>query len=398
MPRILTVDDSRAVRSIVRKQVSEMGFLGVEVAEAEDGQQGLVRLGEMSVDLVLLDVTMPVLDGPGMLAKLRESGYKMPVIMLTSESKTSIISNAMKLGISDYILKPFKAEELRAKIVAALGAKLQMGAAPVAAAPDPTAGIVAPSVLPTAPVAIPVSHAPTSLNVDVMLIDDLENVHRKLRERLPATLVMEGHLDAQAATAACRGKTIKVILIDNELPGVEMKVLTRQLRLLQPGAKLLALALPSTTTDLAKTSKDQGFDDILFKPFGQDAVDDFLIKFFDSQEILACTENLFTVGPFRGKEDRLPTYFERLTTGFKDSLKKAVAACYDDIILDMTNIPMRQERLPRMLLEFTASTKEQGIVMKLVGNADLKKLLSAFSETRTLLIHGTVQDARVARG
>ncbi|MCM2334977.1 MAG: response regulator, partial [Anaeromyxobacteraceae bacterium] len=117
MPAILTVDDSRAVRTIVGKQVKELGF---EVLEAEDGVQGLEVLAQSSVDLVLLDVTMPNMDGPTMLQKMREGGNKTPVIMLTSESKRTIVAGAMKQGINDYILKPFKPEELRAKVLAVL--------------------------------------------------------------------------------------------------------------------------------------------------------------------------------------------------------------------------------------------------------------------------------------
>ena len=71
MKRILTVDDSRAIRLIVAKQAREMGF---EVVEAEDGEQGLAKLKEGTFDVVILDVTMPVLDGPGMLAKMRRAG------------------------------------------------------------------------------------------------------------------------------------------------------------------------------------------------------------------------------------------------------------------------------------------------------------------------------------
>ncbi len=117
MPIILTVDDSRAVRTIVSKQVRDLGF---EVDEAEDGIQGLAKLGECQFDLVILDVTMPNMDGPTMLGKMREAGNTTPVIMLTSESKRSIIAGAMKSGITDYILKPFKPEELRAKILSVL--------------------------------------------------------------------------------------------------------------------------------------------------------------------------------------------------------------------------------------------------------------------------------------
>src|SRR3954453_19815800 len=89
MARILTVDDSRSVRMIVVREVQSMGH---EVEEAEDGEKGLEKLEAGSFDLVILDVTMPVLDGPGMLAKMRERGNKTPVLMLTSESKRSIIA------------------------------------------------------------------------------------------------------------------------------------------------------------------------------------------------------------------------------------------------------------------------------------------------------------------
>ena len=65
MPRILTVDDSKAIRMIVGKQVAELGF---DVDEAEDGLLGLSKLEEVTYDLVILDVTMPNMDGPSMLA------------------------------------------------------------------------------------------------------------------------------------------------------------------------------------------------------------------------------------------------------------------------------------------------------------------------------------------
>jgi DNA-binding response OmpR family regulator len=117
MPVILTVDDSRAVRSIVGKQVKGLGF---DLLEAQDGVEGLERLAQAHVDLVLLDVNMPNMDGPAMLKKMRERGDETPVIMLTSESERSIVMGAMVLGISDYILKPFKPDELRDKVLSVL--------------------------------------------------------------------------------------------------------------------------------------------------------------------------------------------------------------------------------------------------------------------------------------
>src|SRR5450432_3401710 len=117
MARILTVDDSRSVRMIVAR---ELRALGHDLDEAEDGEKGLQKLGDLTFDLVILDMTMPVLDGPGMLAKMREAGNETPVLMLTSESKRSVIANLMKPGIDDYILKPFNAEDLKSKVAKVL--------------------------------------------------------------------------------------------------------------------------------------------------------------------------------------------------------------------------------------------------------------------------------------
>jgi DNA-binding response OmpR family regulator/anti-anti-sigma regulatory factor len=383
MLRVLTVDDSRAVRSIVRKQIIEMGF---EPVEAEDGTQGLVKLQESTIDLVLLDVTMPVMDGPTMLAKMRESGNKTPVIMLTSESKRSIVAGAMKLGIDDYILKPFKPEELKAKMLSVIGA----------ADADEDEDMVMANGAGQGPSGAS-GHAATGEGarqfVDVMVVDDMENVGRKLRTMLPPHMTMASFTSAQAALAACREKTCRVIMVDSDLPDVASNVFTRQLRLLQQHAALLAMPLRSTN-DLTKEMKDNGFDDILFKPFNQDSIDDFLLKYFDNQEILICEDNLFKVGGFHGKEDRLATYFTRLEGLFGEALKKAASACYDEVIVDLSQAPARQEKLPRMLLEFAEASKQNGIEIKLVGNAEVKKILSAFTETRAIPLFQTVQEAR----
>ena len=301
------------------------------------------------------------------------------MIILTSESKRSIVANAMKLGIDDYILKPFKPEELKAKMMAIIGAAATVDDEPVAQAVS-SAAVEAPG-------------ATARQFVDVLVIDDRENVARKLRERLPPHMTMASYTSAQSGLAARREKTARVIMIDNELPDVSCKLLTRQLRLLQPQAALLAMALHSTN-DVAKELQDDGFDDLIYKPFSEDAVHDFPIKYFDTQELLVCTENVFKVGPFRGKEDRIPAYFERLSALFVEALKAAASACYDEVMLDLTLAPMRQEKLPRLLLANIEQAKEQGIELKLVGTNELKRLLGRFAETSSLPLYETVQDAR----
>jgi DNA-binding response OmpR family regulator len=388
MATILTVDDSRAVRTIVSKQVKDLGF---EVDEAEDGVQGLAKLAECQFDLVILDVTMPNMDGPTMLGKMRENGNSTPVIMLTSESKRSIIAGAMKSGITDYILKPFKPEELRAKILSVLqgaGGEEEVvssdrpGGAPAAGVSEKGGGGG--------------REAGAKQFVDVMVVDDMENVHKRLRSMLPNHLSMNGFTSAQSALASAREKVYRVVLVDTEIPDVNSSVLAQQIKVLQPHAAFMALALRTASGDQTKELKEQGFNDVLYKPFTQDHVDDFLVQYFDNQEFLSNEDNLLKVAPFVGKPERLERYFSRLSQLFPAVLNKVAAACYEEVILDLGSIPTQGDRLPKLLVSVAGQAKEVGMNMSVVGAADIQKLLASFEETRGIRYFGTIQEARAA--
>ena len=383
MPAILTVDDSRAVRTIVGKQVKELGF---EVLEAEDGIQGLQVLSEASVDLVLLDVTMPNMDGPTMLAKMREGGNLTPVIMLTSESKRSIVAGAMKAGISDYILKPFKPEELRQKVLSVLqgepGAESVVAEAGPSGAPAPMAADVGPSAAPAG-----------GRFVDIIVVDDMENVHKKLRSMLPGHVSMNAFTSAQSALGACREKVYRVVVVDTEIPDVNSSVLAQQIRVLQPHAAVVALTL-RTSNDVTKEMREQGFDDVLFKPFRPEVVDDFLLRYFDNQDFLQVEDNVLKVAPFAGKADKVDRFYGRLHGVFAEALEKVAAACYDEVVLDLGTPPIEGDKLPKLILAVGAKTQEFGMTLLLVGPAEVRKLLGGYTETKDIRFFGSVQEAR----
>ena len=108
-PKILTVDDSQTIRSIIKKMLS--GYQG-DVIEAADGIEGLARAREEEPDLVILDIDMPGMNGLELLMNLRNDDRFMrtPVFMLTSKSKPENIRIAKELGIAAFIAKPFKRE------------------------------------------------------------------------------------------------------------------------------------------------------------------------------------------------------------------------------------------------------------------------------------------------
>ena len=391
MPAILTVDDSRAVRTIVGKQVKELGF---DVLEAEDGVQGLEVLAQSSVDLVLLDVTMPNMDGPTMLQKMRELGNKTPVIMLTSESKRTIVAGAMKQGISDYILKPFKPEELRAKVLSVLQGEPGAESIVQDAAPAPTAAETAATVAPSgAPSAAPAG----GRFCDVLVVDDMENVHKKLRSMLPPHVSMNAYTSAAQALTACREKVFKVVLVDTEIPDVNSTVLAQQVRVLQPHAAILALSL-RTANDAAGEVKDQGFDSVLFKPFRPENVDDFMLAYFDNQDFLQVEDNVLKVAPFTGKADRVERFFRQLHAVYPDALEKVAAACYDEVVLDLGAPPGEADKLAKFVIQVAEKSKEFGMSLSLVGPEPAKKALAGFTETKELRFFPTIQEARAGGG
>jgi DNA-binding response OmpR family regulator len=388
MPRVLTVDDSRAIRQIVSK---ELTAFGCETDEAEDGDKGLARLEEIEVDLILLDVTMPVMDGPTMLQKLREAGNKTPVIMLTSESKRSIIAQCLKLGIEDYVLKPFKAEELRAKVQKVIRLSASGGEASAAA---PVAAAAAATAAPVAAEAREPGGAGRQF-VDVLVIDDMENVQKKLRSMLPQHISLNGCVSAQAAVSLCRERVYRVVLLDTVIPDVNSVALMNQLRALQSHATFVALML-RTAGDADAEVRAQGYDGHLFKPFDAGSLDDFCNRYFDNQELLQVEANVLRVAAFAGKDDRLDKYLARIGDLCKTEMEKVAAACYDDVVVDCEKMPMRPDKTPRFVIELQKQVARVGLTLRIVGPAELGKLLANITETANVACFPTVGDAQAA--
>lgn len=114
--RALVIDDSKAMRMILKRELIALGF---EVFEAGDGQEALSRLVELgAVDVVLVDWTMPGMDGMTFVHQVRaEAAYEeMRVVMITSESDPAQIFHALMAGVDEYATKPITREALAEKL------------------------------------------------------------------------------------------------------------------------------------------------------------------------------------------------------------------------------------------------------------------------------------------
>ncbi len=128
-PSVLVVDDEPPIRRLLK---ATFGAQGYHVLEAGDGQTALDALKGGTVDLVVLDLGLPGMDGFAVIKELRDQGSAVPIVVLSSRDDEAGKVKALDLGADDYVTKPFGVEELMARARAALRHRLQAeGTTPV---------------------------------------------------------------------------------------------------------------------------------------------------------------------------------------------------------------------------------------------------------------------------
>jgi two-component system chemotaxis response regulator CheY len=114
--RVLVIDDSRAIRAIIRNILIEMGL---EVLEAANGREGLEQMqSNPDVEVVLVDWNMPVMNGLDFIISLRaQRAYdRVRILMVTTETETEQVTRALGAGANEYLMKPFTKDVLVAKL------------------------------------------------------------------------------------------------------------------------------------------------------------------------------------------------------------------------------------------------------------------------------------------
>ena len=121
MVKILIVDDEVRIRELIRQHLEHAGY---ECEGAGDGSAALVSLARGDIDLVILDVMMPFMDGMAALREMRSRKIDTPVIMLTARGEEYDKVAGLETGADDYVVKPFSPRELVARVNAVLARTL----------------------------------------------------------------------------------------------------------------------------------------------------------------------------------------------------------------------------------------------------------------------------------
>jgi two-component system chemotaxis response regulator CheY len=123
---VLVVDDSAAIRKILQRVLRQTGMAIRNIYEAGDGQEALQLLSQQKVNLVLTDINMPKMDGLQLLAAMKGAPdlRRIPVVMITTEGGEIKVGEAVRLGATGYVRKPFSADQIKEKLAGVLPAAM----------------------------------------------------------------------------------------------------------------------------------------------------------------------------------------------------------------------------------------------------------------------------------
>lgn len=113
MPKILLVDDAAFMRMRCAKLLVENGY---EVNEAENGQEAISKYQAYRPDLVLMDITMPVMDGISATREIKSADPNARVVMVSALGQQTMVIEAIKAGAKDFVVKPFEPDKILATV------------------------------------------------------------------------------------------------------------------------------------------------------------------------------------------------------------------------------------------------------------------------------------------
>lgn len=377
MPKkILSVDDSKTVRLIVRKALKSYDC---QLCEAQNGEEGLAVARAEKPDLILLDVTMPVMDGVEMLSKLKsEPDLKgIPVVMLTAEAGRENILKIAKIGVRDYIVKPFTEQVLVEKLSRIT--TLTPLAAATAAAPAATA---------TAAAAAPASDIRT-----VVLVEDKPAIVQQILDSVknPAWSWKSVATPAEALVLAEKQKPAAIV-ISLSMPEDGAVGLLRLFRSRPALAETPFIGLSiKTAVEERQRAIESGFLGVASKPI--DAQD------LESKLRRALKLEVATRAVELTKEHVLVRFWEDMSAPQLDAalvqmIEKATEAVDSGLgltVFDLSAVKTFTVELLKFLIHATARCEDLGMRTALVGSAALAASSRTFDEAKNWQFHESLE-------
>jgi two-component system cell cycle response regulator len=369
--KILTVDDSKTVRIIVKKAFKSYDC---DILEASNGVEGLAVASKEAPDVVLLDITMPVMDGVEMLTKLKSDPLlkAIPVVMLTAEGGREHVLKIAKIGVRDYIVKPFKEELLVEKVMRIIDIK------PLSESHQRTKTIFDPA--------------------DILVVEDKPAIVQQIQEGLRNTpWRIHGVSTTGEAIDFC-GRTIPDLVMSSlSLPEDGGFTLFRMLRtnIKTKFTPVFALVV-KTETAAQQQALQVGFSAIITKP----------IEFTELESRMAKAMNLDTsLRYFTSEESTLlmhlpehvtPVIVNEVTSYMKAKISGAVDNGISRTVIDISKLKALDMAIIKLLFQYMQACTEVSIQYVLVGNAVVAKECKGFEDTKNWVFHENMEQAKAS--
>jgi len=369
--KVLTVDDSKTVRIIVKKAFK--GF-DCEIIEAANGVEGLAAAAKENPDLILLDITMPVMDGVEMLTKLKsDPALKgIPVIMLTAEGGRDNVLKIAKIGVRDYIVKPFKEEILVEKAGRIIDLK------PLSEGPQKAKSIFDPAT--------------------ILVVEDKPAIIQQIQEGLKHTpWKIHGVQTTGEAIDFCSKNTPDLIIISLSLPEDAAFTLFRLVRqnVKTKYTPIFALVVKTETT-VQQQAQQVGFSYIVTKPIEIPELESKIAKAMNldtSQRYFAMDGDVFVM---RLPENCSQTVVGEVTNYLKPKIAGAVDSGIVKAVIDLHELKGLNMAVIKLLIQAMQICKELALQYALVGNPQIVSECKGFEDTRNWQFHESIADAKAS--
>jgi two-component system cell cycle response regulator len=371
--KILTVDDSKTVRIIVRKAFKAFDC---DILEAGNGVEGLAVASKEIPDLILLDITMPVMDGVETLTKLKSDPQLkgIPVMMLTAEGGKEHVLKIAKIGVRDYIVKPFKEDTLIEKTNRIIELK------PLADGPGKARSILDPA--------------------EILVVDDKPAIIQQIQDGLKHTpWAINGASSLVEATDFCSRQVPDLIIASLALPSEGAFALFRSVRanLKTKHTPMFALVV-KTEIEAQQQAQQTGFSFTVTKPIDLADLESRMAKAMNldtSQRYYLMEGDLLVM---RLPESCTPAVLTEATQYLQAKLADAVDSGYNKAVLDIHEVKQLHLGIIKLLMQAMQDCRELAVQFALVANAQLISECKGFEDTRGWTFYETMEEAKANLG
>jgi two-component system cell cycle response regulator len=383
--KVLTIDDSKTLRMIIGKHLAPFD---VQMVQAENGEEGILRARETAPDAILLDYNMPVMDGYHTLIELKaDPALKaIPVVMLTTETVQETVIKLAKLGLKDYIAKPFTREVLLQKLNPILG--LYEGQT---VPPEKTVASSAPEV--TAKPGIPT----------ILAIDDKANILDLLKEYFADQFNLICADNGKTALQAIAQKSFDYVFLDLSMPNVNtFDLLKAYLQSNKNGAnvkKVVAMTLRTAQADIEKAI-GAGVGTFLYKPFNRGDVAEIVERTVvrsgedskSKQRFLTADGKVRILDCPSDKSARYRIVANALSSGVVEEIDEMAEEGLNQLIIQVGEGFLADLGITRKFINLIEHILQLSLNVRLVAGSDQsREALKQFAETASLPTYDSLE-------